>query len=217
MKKKASNKLTLRDQIINFFPSYYMTLISIIQATALGYLLLNFSNQLKEEVPDLSLFVIYVITFFVIIIVWYEYMMGSAALRWVPSIWDSLIPFSLGIGQFLLICYIACKENIYYWYFSFSGVCFISFFAYLNMYRGATQLKKKNQNNRMVLKALKKFPVLNYIFTGVYTILFLFFGYYEYLHNNTESVLIIYTTLALTMIFLVRGVLYWHRIIEMIK
>jgi len=70
----------------------------------------------------------------------------------------------------------------------------------------------------MVLKALKKFPVLNYIFMGVYTILFLFFGYYEYVHNNnTESVLMIYTTLALTMIFLVRGVLYWHRIIEMIR
>lgn len=209
---KADPRNELRKQIIDFFPSYYMTLISVIQATTLSYLLSTFSLQLKEGIPDLSIFVIYVITFFVLIVVWYEYMMGSASLRWVPSMWDSVIPFFLGIAQFLFIFSIPSKKDIYYWYFSFSGICFVSFFAFLNMYLGAEQLK----GNRMVFNKLKKFPLINYIFMGVYTILFLFFGYYEYAHNSI-TVLMIYVTFGLTMIFLVRGVWYWRIIVKLIK
>jgi len=215
MTKTNNNISKLRDQIINFFPSYYMTLISIIQATALGYLLITFSHQLEEGFSHPSLYVIYGITFFVIIIVWYEYMMGSASLRWLPSILDSVIPFSLGIGQFFLV--ITASHKLYYeWYFSLSGVCFVAFFAYINMYLGAKKLKKYNSINQVVLKELKEFPVINYIFTLGYLIIFLLFTYYEYVHKlNSDKM--IYATLGLMIIFLMRGLWYWHKIIQMIK
>ena len=215
MTKKNNNISELRDQIINFFPSYYMTLISIIQATALGYLLYNVSQQVTAVFSDFPLLLIYLITFFVIMIVWYEYMMGSASLRWMPTILDSVIPFTLGIGQFSLI--LAVYNKLYcWWYFSLSFVCFVSFFAYLNMYVGANKLSEYNKINAMVLDELKNYPKINYSFTLGYLIVFFCFGYIEFMRNN-KSVFFIYLTLGLMIVFFIRGCWYWHRITRLIK
>lgn len=97
------NKENLRNQIIDFFPSYYMTLISVIQATTLGYLLLILSNVLTRKTFNISHSLPLFLSFLVIIEIWYEYVMGSASLRWVPHMLDSTIPFLLGLTQFLMI------------------------------------------------------------------------------------------------------------------
>ena len=56
----------LREQINNFFPSYYTTLISIIQATSFGYLLVGFSKYVESSNDPFSYhLVLYLVNLFV--------------------------------------------------------------------------------------------------------------------------------------------------------
>ena len=206
----AHDKKLLRRQIINFFPSYYTTLISIVQATSFAYLLFVLSKTLLKG-TDLNLFhALLLMTFLVIIQVWYEYMMGSAALRWLPSFCDSLIPFLLGLTQFSLIFSIESEKNDW-WYFSVSSLCIVSLIAYHNMYRGARQLKD-NKTNEIVLLSLGKYPIINEICAMGYAIAFFIFGVIEKRGDPNPYFLI--TSMVLVIAFMWRGWYYWRRIVR---
>lgn len=204
----------LREQINDFFPSYYTTLISIIQATSFGYLLVSFSNYLVLSNDPISYhLVLYLINFSIIIAVWYEYMMGSASLRWLPNILDSVLPFLLGMAQFSLI-YFAKVENIVWYYWSFSLLCLFSYFAYVNMYKGAVNLK--TEKNILVLKLIGIYPKINKAgILSIGLISAIFALVIQYL--DIRPSLFAYIMLIMLILFIVRGYFYWKRIIDAIS
>ena len=214
--KDKDVKNELRTQIIDFLPSYYMTLISIIQATSLGYLLVSFTSQYNKETLVSLQTITSIITFFLIIVVWNEYMMGSATIRWIPSLWDSIIPFFLGICQFLLVFSAGKANSVWLWYLSFCLLSIISFYAFLNMYQGAIKLRKYNNINEVVLKKIGKWRFRNYYGTNIYALIFLLFSLCEFYEKINSNILII-ITIGLVFIFIIRGIYYWNRIIQLIK
>jgi len=94
-------KKELHTSILLNFPQYYITLLSIIQAAAFGVFLLQLQPDLVENngriLKSLPLTLLSLSTFFVLIEIWYEYMMGALAMKWFPRILDSIIPFLLGV------------------------------------------------------------------------------------------------------------------------
>lgn len=204
----------LREQINDFFPSYYTTLISIIQATSFGYLLVSFSNYLALSNDPISYhLVLYLINFSIIIAVWYEYMMGSASLRWLPNILDSVLPFLLGMAQFSLI-YFAKAENIVWYYWSFSLLCLFSYFAYANMYKGSDNLK--TEKNILVLKLIGIYPKINkagILSIGLISAIFALMIQYLDIRPSLFACIM----LIILILFIVRGYFYWKRIIDAIS
>ncbi|MCA9506173.1 MAG: hypothetical protein H6748_00805 [Spirochaetaceae bacterium] len=94
----------LRERAKTHFPSVLLTLTSIIQAIALETLW----SSLTDEVDRLGLAHVPLDTwlqasalFIAIVVLWVYYAQLVMRLVWVPGLTDSLVPFLLGIGQFI--------------------------------------------------------------------------------------------------------------------
>jgi hypothetical protein len=201
------------NQIIEFFPTFYITFISIIQATALGYLLVaikdNFLSKWIEGAWDPIFAVLIVTSFLVIVEVWYEYMMASPIFRWIPKINDAIIVFSLGVTQFILIFSIGLG-NVGWWNIAMSLVCVTAFFAFHNMYHGAKRLREKNE---VVLDALGRYPVINEMWIAGAAIIFFSVGLVSSV-SKLNSLFIAIFDLGMLIAFVVRGHFYWMKIVK---
>jgi hypothetical protein len=71
-------------------------------------------------------------TFAVIVIVWHEYVLAAQEFWWEITWWDSLVPFLLGMGEFLMIEYLGRGPNYSAWFFAASFTGFAGVLAYIN-------------------------------------------------------------------------------------
>ena len=96
------------------FPTIYLTVISLLQGIALSQLVPNIITYLEiAEHPFSDLrFLPLILMLFVIFIVWHHYAIGIFFLRWFPNIIDTILPFFVSIGQFILISFITIKTSI---------------------------------------------------------------------------------------------------------
>jgi len=101
-------------------------------------------------------------------------------------------------------------NNIPGWYFALSMICFCSFFAYLNMYRGCYY---HYNDNKVILDSISDDPNKNLciiLFSGFF---FFFCGMFEYFFNAL-TVFIALLVLIMIVIFVYRRHVYWNRILE---
>ena len=107
MSKKA-------ELLTGYFPNIYLSVTSLLQGIALSQLVAIILKYLEiipkpwgnTQVLPLLLMLL------VIFIVWHHYAIGIFYLRWFPNIIDTLVPFLVGIGQFVLISYINIETNL---------------------------------------------------------------------------------------------------------
>ena len=120
----------LTETIPAAFSSFYLTLISMIQGVALGLLANKIPDFLSPFEPVGFLYIL--LTFTVIVIVWHEYVLSAQEFWWELKWRDSLIPFSLGMGEFLMIEYLGKGPNYHAWFFAAALTGSAGFFAYVN-------------------------------------------------------------------------------------
>lgn len=99
--------------------------------------------------------------------------------------------------------------------FSVMFICFLSLFAYLNMYREATKMMDTNVINNVVIESLQGFSKLNIISVSVCGTLFFCFGLLENMYR-TNSLFLLIASAAILVAFIIRGLCYWQRIIRLI-
>jgi hypothetical protein len=90
----------LIEAIDHGFREMYLTLISIIQGVAFGFLAERMFNAHGATAEQKIAFAI---CFMMIVTVWHEYMVGSTIFTWTPTLLDSVIPFAIGMTEFQLI------------------------------------------------------------------------------------------------------------------
>jgi hypothetical protein len=118
------------DRIENSFREIYLTIIGIVQGVALGYLAITIVDDYQTLGVDRRGRIVGIILFF--LICWQEYMVGSCAFSWVPTILDSIAPFLLGLAEFFVI---AAIERPLSHYLFFSMILYgMGIFAALNYY-----------------------------------------------------------------------------------
>ncbi len=107
MNKKA-------DLVSNYFASIYLTFISLLQGIALSQLVPQMFTYFKiAEHPWTDIHVLpLTIMLLIIFIVWHHYAISIFFLRWFPNIIDTIIPFIVGIGQFVLISYLVINNSL---------------------------------------------------------------------------------------------------------
>jgi hypothetical protein len=83
------------------FRDVYLTLVSIIQGVALGYLVQVVGGLHHHVGVDAAGRIVAV--FVLIAAVWQEYMIGSTMFAWIPGVIDVITPFLLGLSEGLMI------------------------------------------------------------------------------------------------------------------
>jgi hypothetical protein len=210
--QKDAPRDVLIKQIVSFFPSYYITFISMIQASCLAYLFVVLADILARinTIPiKAGLYLMIFATLLIIITVWYEYMMGTTSLRWIPNIYDSYIPFLIGISEFSLIICIKFNQ-IPYWFSTMILFFLFGYIAYVNMYTKAKKLKCAT--NKLVLENLGGFSEWTQKCAIILALVFLIFYLLsnKYLHFQVPLLII---SNIIIILFMYRGHLYWNRII----
>ena len=206
--KKAKSLPDTIDEIKKTFSSVYLTLISIIQASLLGYFLFTFGGYFSDF--TVVQWIVTFTTFLMIVTTWNEYMMGSMVFSWIPRLRDSLLPFSIGITELFVIRFIT--DEIYKWYIAITAFCFVGLLAFKNMYDNA---RRYPENNNPVLNSLDNWPkitlwwVFGLVLTfGLFSIISIFLDC-----EITQYVLSSLSALLFASFLFIGRVKYWHRIV----
>jgi hypothetical protein len=194
------------DRIKGQFSTVYLTLISVIQASVLSYLMVCADGLLGRISPRCAFLM--ATTFLVIVSVWNEYVMGSTTFRWVPTLVDSFLPFLLGATEFLMVR--SLTRDGATWYFWFAGFCFLGWAAFANQYRAARRLP----DNDAVFAALGCWTLASEVLLLVVVVLAAAAGVIDHAlsPDSPARPVLAAGALAATLAYFVRTALYWKRV-----
>ncbi|MEQ8213542.1 MAG: hypothetical protein ABRQ35_06570 [Smithellaceae bacterium] len=135
------------DNIYKFAGTVYLTAIALFQGIALAlltnyfiaFLFLDLSDRSSSDYTGVCGH--YIFTVMAVFTIWHHYIYRILYLKWFPNIWDTVIPFSLGVSEISMILLLG-KINepekvpiniiINYWYCSAGMLCICGIFAYLH-------------------------------------------------------------------------------------
>jgi hypothetical protein len=92
----------LRRRAAEVFPAGYLTLIAIIQGVALGTAIVATQQQLLSQHGTLERLTVEAQAlgvFMAIVIITHRYLVLTVNARRTPTIFDTLIPYALGVGE----------------------------------------------------------------------------------------------------------------------
>lgn len=93
----------VRDRLKHTFADTYLTLLSIIQGTALALLFSKIDYLIERKAFHAPQVVMAMGIFLTIALLWNQYQVGVMLYVWVPQLIDAMIPFSLGACEFIAI------------------------------------------------------------------------------------------------------------------
>lgn len=135
----------IKERIQSQFPSVYLTLLSIIQGVALGLFAAKIweNYTLIFERCDFMTIWATLITFLLLIHVWHEYVIASISMLWIPKLLDALLPFGLGLGEFILIQALA-PLSVSRWFW---GAVILSSFGICAYFNTAFRMEKRSTSS----------------------------------------------------------------------
>jgi hypothetical protein len=149
----------IRNQAKEMFPSVYLTLLSMIQALALEALWSAVNERphlwAGGSVALVGWFQV-VATLQTIFFVWVAFTLLVIRLRWVVSVWDSAIPFALGLAQFALVALIQ-PRTLHLWFYV--GAATACFGAWANL--ALTRVARREPENADALEVYGRAGALN--------------------------------------------------------
>jgi len=206
---KQMDAQSLRDE----FAVTYLTLISILQAVALGFLATlvdaHFHSLQSGHWLRIATSVVVAVN------VWNEYRMGVAQFAWVPSLVDTLIPFTLGIVQFALFRASVLSTD-FLWLCAVGCLYLAGVAGYENMYRRA---KAEGSINIDVLGAIGGWRTANPFICLALAGLSAVFAAIAVSGRSVGWVrlTLLSATLALTVLFMIRGEANWRRVVRLAR
>jgi hypothetical protein len=206
---RSKSRALLRQRLKQSCSSGYLTLISIIQSAAVGYLGYVVIYQINHF--SLAAYMTTLVDFLVVVALWNEYMMGAASFVWILGLRDSIIPFSLGIIEFFLIH--STQSSISLWCFFMMVFSSIAAIAYINMYCSASA-GEVGKENRGALEALSfhKRLAIYYCLGSAMLFSLLWFWLHSAPSPGKDS-LVAFISILMMVGFLVRASRHWRRLV----
>jgi hypothetical protein len=118
----------------------FYTVVSVIQATCFGFLVLVCFEEGKHF--GISQWLLAANTLVIIVLVWNGFVRGFIVLSYVPKLADGAMPFALGAAQ----CFAAyfAGRDVHSWYWSIAALCFIGCLGHINAEVNARINPKEN-------------------------------------------------------------------------
>jgi hypothetical protein len=120
----------LKARVIELFPTGYLTLMAIIQGAAFGLLFLSVTQRLTPFMWSAHTAMVLTQAFatvLTIVIVTQEYLLLTVGVRWVPTVFDTLIPYLLGFGEIWMA--LAAGSSVSWW-IALSSLCAAAVLAF---------------------------------------------------------------------------------------
>jgi len=203
MTTKTNLRKQLYRRLMQLHESSYLTLLSIVQGVALGFLALNCPSNPALNVEC----ILFSATFLVIVLTWNEYLMGVASLVWIPTFFDALIPFSLSMSEIFLAKNIA--GDLEKWFLSMSVLLYIACIAFGNMY---VQAERYRINKNMLVK-LGKLKLISMSFCLFFGVTFFTVWLIKQLWFKTFIPLFSLLSILVAIAFVFRTWFYWKRVV----
>jgi hypothetical protein len=207
----------LRARMLDSFAPTYLTLISILQGSLLGYLFYTVDVPLGEwknhplTMINLAQCLFIGSAIIANIAAWNEYRMGSTTFIWVPRLPDTLVPFGLAIAQFSLIRTIFLNPK--YWFLSVAGFWAVAAFGFWHMYYRAG---REPDINGPALQAVATYKHSNPLLCGACSAASLLFS--AMLWSKRQSAVLLLTLAAVSFLLLlavfIRGEVSWSRAVQ---
>lgn len=196
----------LFDRIKNQNASAYLTLMSIIQGVALSFFAFAVTNNYQTF--GTANWILVLCTFVLLILTWFEYIVGVSIFTWLHGLSDSIIPFLLFAAEVMLIQTMSKSDG--HWYFSMVVFCAASILAFVNMYVKASTLNE----NASLLQSLRCWRLFNLAFISLSAVVYMLL--YWCWQPNRE---ILFSSLALAFIsiFAISAELYWLAVLQHAK
>jgi hypothetical protein len=120
----------------------FYTVVSVIQATCFGFLVLVCFEDSKHY--GMYQWLLTANTLVIIVLVWNGFVRGFIVLSYVPKLIDGVMPFALGAAQ----CFAAyfAGHDAHGWYWSIAALCFIGSIGYVNAEVNARINPEENQH-----------------------------------------------------------------------
>jgi hypothetical protein len=150
-----------RRRVEESFRDIYLTLISIIQGVALGFLAQSIASHIHDLTADRVGRMVTV--FLVIVVVWQEYMVGAVMFAWIPGTVDSLVPFLLGLCEGVMVATI--DDTIAVFLLSYAFTTAVSLAAGANYWFQARQ--GHTLTSRMSQRVLPWHPASTALLSGI--------------------------------------------------
>jgi hypothetical protein len=121
----------LKERVAEIFSVGYLTLMAIIQGAAFAALFLTIQQE-RLFADRWSLHACLALsqslaTGLTVVIVTHEYLMLTVAVRWVPTIFDTLIPYLLGFGEIWMAIATGQRTS---WWAALATLCAVAVFAF---------------------------------------------------------------------------------------
>jgi hypothetical protein len=147
-----ASKHRLLSRIEESFHGGYLTLMSIIQGVAFGFLVQQWPAQKDPFEPHQ--WILFFITAGFIALAWQEYLIGASMFAWVPTVIDALVPFGLGLVEAIVAASIRLPLS------RFVAACALivigGFAAYVNYYVQAQEGLGDSTRNAAIFRPLHK-------------------------------------------------------------
>jgi hypothetical protein len=197
----------VRKRLFESSTTHYLTLISIIQGAVLGYGISVLDTSSQNY--GIANWLLCITTLLFVISVWDEYQLASTLFEWMPGIRDSIIPFLIGLCEFIMVRFL--KSDQKHWYIAAGCFAFFCFLGFWNMYASA---RNNNEANGAVLSYIGKYSWVNYIYCLVSSGIFLSFALRIEAKINERGLAI--WTLIVMVGFLARGRWLRHRMLKFV-
>jgi len=209
-----SQRSTLLHALENSFSIGYLTLVSIIEAGAFGFLATLIdrltSRGTKLDSITLPSWLLVAEAFFIIVAIWNEYFMGVTVFNWIPTLVDAIIPFTLATVQLFLT--LSIERGIRWGFLTTAVFYFVGFFAFENMWLRAGS----DQRNMFVMDIVRPYRILSSCSCLAVSVIFFLIGIFApYLpHGRIAQTSGAAILLLTTILQLIRGWCYWFRIVH---
>ena len=138
---------SIRNRAVDLFPTVLITLLSIVQALALEFLWDHLHHRPDLYVMSLAALLGWMqiaASLIGIILIWLSYASMVMRFRWVPSTLDSVLPFFIGLIQFLMIDLMG-PDRIGQWLLVLAVVFAIMIFGSHHVFRRARKEKSNSE------------------------------------------------------------------------
>jgi hypothetical protein len=191
------------DRLLDYMPTYYVTLVSIIQSIALGLLFAALFTELSgifRGTFDPIWTILIMGTFFIIMSIWITYTRTVPAMRVIPQTLDGIIPFFFGLTEALVIFCISFHE-IAWFYLSLSFLAVVAIIQYIHSFR---QARLHYEKNREFLEKMGSWDRKAILMAAVRGSIFFVFGIAEafFLQNSLYIAIIFLFMNVVLIIFL---------------
>jgi len=93
----------VRTRMRSAFTTFYFTLLSVIQGVALAALFAKVDSLISRQSFHAPQVVLAIAIFLTIVALWNQYQMGINIYSWTATLFDTFIPFVLGVFEFVMI------------------------------------------------------------------------------------------------------------------